>query len=69
MVLKDKFGTVILSGHKVVYPARPGGHGPLQLIAATVEEVYDAIGEITVIPEGSEKVLPIKRTERVAVVA
>jgi hypothetical protein len=51
-----------------VYPARPGGKGPLQLIAAQVEDVYDVLGEVMVIPEGSERVLVIKRTDRLAVV-
>jgi hypothetical protein len=68
MMLKDKFGVEIKAGHKVVYPARPGGKGPLQLIAAVVEDVYDPLGEVTVIPEGSEKVLAIKRVERLAVI-
>jgi len=68
MILKDKFGIEIKSGHKVVYPARPGGKGPLQLIAAQVEDVYDVLGEVMVIPEGSERVLVIKRTDRLAVV-
>jgi len=69
MVLTDKFGVVIIGGQRVVYPARPGGKGPLQLIAAIVEDVYDVVGEVTVIPEGSDKVLAIKRTDRLAVVA
>ena len=69
MYLADKFGITLASGQKIVYPARPGGSGPLQLIAAQVEEVYDSLGEITVIPEGKEKVIRIERTDRVAVVA
>lgn len=65
----DKLGKEILKGHTVVYPARPGGKGPLQLVKAKVEDVEPALGEITVVPEGDTKPLRITRYDRVAVVA
>lgn len=68
MVLLDKFSKEFKPGQIVVYPSRPGGKGPLQLVAAFVDDVREALGQITVIPDGDEKVVVLRRLERVAVV-
>jgi len=64
----DRLGKEILVGSKVVYPARPGGWGPLQLQVARVTTLEIALDEITVIPEHTSKPLKITRYDRVAVV-
>lgn len=65
----DKFGKEIKEGSKIVYPARPGGKGPLQLIAATVTGVEYGLGELTVQPEFGNRPVRIKEYYRVAVIA
>ena len=64
----DLFGKEILLGSQVVYPARPGGHGPLVLVAGRVVDSHEHLGEIDLDVEGSSRPIRIKRTDRVAVV-
>lgn len=66
--MKDLLNKEIGMGDKVVYPARPGGHGPLQLIQGEVTWVEESLGEIDVQVAGSNRPLRIRRTDRVAVV-
>jgi hypothetical protein len=64
-MFQDVMGKEIVAGSKVVYPARSGGKGPLQLIVAEVTSIEGALGELTVVPQQQ---LKITRTDRVAVV-
>lgn len=69
MLFEDTFKREILPGALVVYPARPGGRGPLVLEAAHVDSLDHALGEITVIPVDGNRPVRISRWDRVAVVA
>jgi len=67
-MILDKLGKEIVKGQTVVYPARPGGKGPLQLVKATVHDVVHSLNEVDVVVEGSDRVIAIARTDRLAIV-
>lgn len=70
--MQDRFGKVLELGHKVVYPTRPGGQGPLQLGFGEIVGLHDGLGEIDIeigtIQGEPSRVVAIKRTDRVAIV-
>lgn len=67
-MFNDVFGQDIHDGDVVVYPARPGGVGPLKLIVAKVDALDFGTGNIYVVPEGKVRPLKISRSDRVAVI-